>query len=218
MNDFFIAKIDSSGNVIWANRNGGNNTDIANCITNSVNKSSIIAGSFTSKILHIGNGITVSNSYPSFADIFIAKFNSNGHVVWAKSFGIASFNENCYDVSSDIVGNIYITGIFSGEHISFDSISIYHHGINGAPNLFTAKLDKYGHVLWAKTVDNGLLEYGYSIASDNSGNCYVTGLFDSTLELDGFTLSANDIDFFIAKYDVFVIKYNATGNCSWAKK
>jgi hypothetical protein len=53
---------------------------------------------------------------------------------------------------------------------------------------------------------------GLGVAIDNFGNVYTTGSFRATITIGTTTLTSQGVE------DVFLAKYDATGNCLWAKQ
>lgn len=150
-------------------------------------------------------------------DIFLVKSNSNGDVIWAKSFGGSSF-EKPETIKTDSEGNIYLAGYFHGSSISFDSISIIN-GYANAYNLFIAKIDQNGSVVWVETStitvpsaynDN----YAKDMQIDNSGNIIVIGSFMSNVIMFD-SLSVNHAGGYS---NVFIVKYDKDGNTIWARR
>ena len=74
------------------------------------------------------------------------------------------------------------------------------------------KLDSSGNWLWAKKAGGNNTDYGYGIAIDSSGNCYVTGYFQSTATFGSINLASN------GGSDIFVAKLDSSGNWLWAQK
>ena len=71
------------------------------------------------------------------------------------------------------------------------------------------------NIYWAKSASGTELDEGNGIAVDKSGNTYITGQFESTT-LNFGTQSVNNST--AADYtDIFVAKFDVTGNCLWAK-
>src|ERR1051326_6466131 len=66
---------------------------------------------------------------------------------------------------------------------------------------------------WGKGSKSNLHDEGQKVAVDNQGNIYITGSFNSSVIIFGSdTLkSPNGLD------EVFVVKYNSTGNVIWAR-
>ena len=126
---------------------------------------------------------------------------------WAKSAG-----GNLYDysqsITTDAVGNVYITGVFSSSTLTFGNTTL----INaGGCDVFIAKYDPNGNVLWAKSAGDNNTDCGTGITTDVVGNVYLTGRFSSTITFGNITLSsAGDID-------IFIVKYDSDGNVLWAQ-
>jgi CHU_C Type IX secretion signal domain/Ig-like domain CHU_C associated/FG-GAP-like repeat/IPT/TIG domain len=154
-------------------------------------------------------------------DIYISKLDADGNFVWAVRFGAGGRNDYGYAITSDAVGNIYITGQFFAN-LDFDPGP----GIFVLPNslfkqsLFVLKLDTDGNFVWAKSIGTGGLEsvVGRSIALDNSGNLLITGLFSSTADFDPgagtFNLTSAEA---AGGNNAFLCKLDASGNFAWAR-
>lgn len=67
--------------------------------------------------------------------------------------------------------------------------------------------------VWAKSSGGALSDYGESIATDASGNVFVTGYFNSTSISFGSTTLTN-----AGSQDIFLVKYDASGNVLWATR
>ena len=112
-------------------------------------------------------------------------------------------------VALDSQGNSYVTGIFRGS-LLFGSTQLTSLGDH---DVFIAKYDPSGNVLWAKRAGSPDFEYGYDIAVDAAGNCYITGAFSGTADFDNITLiSTNPLD-----PDIYLAKFDTNGNAVWAK-
>jgi len=214
--DFFVVKYDAAGNVIWAKGEGGAKNDFAMGIATDVFGNVYVTGSYSSETITIGI-ITLTNSDTtnnSRHDMFLIKYNPLGNVQWVKT----SSNNNFWDignsVSTDALGNVFVTGAYQfGMVLGTVTLPSYY-----GWHVFTAKYDSSGNVLWARTgIPNfGDADLGTSVAVDNSGNAYVTGYFNaSNLHFGEFTLTRVDSTSF--GNDIFVVKYDGSGNVLWAK-
>jgi hypothetical protein len=136
---------------------------------------------------------------------------------WAKTFnGPGSFDQG-QSITTDAADNVYITGNFEGV-TDFDpgpgTYTLTSNNINFS-DIFISKLDAAGNLLWAKSLGTPNSDDGGSgIAIDASGNVYVTGDFNGTIDFDPgpgtYTLAASATD-------IFVIKLDAAGNFVWAR-
>jgi hypothetical protein len=210
--DIFIAKYDKSGNLVWA-KNTGETAGIAVTANQALSiasdeKGSVyITGFFTCPSITFGD-ITLQNTSPSWDNVFIAKYDSLGNAMWAKNtkYGFANA------VSTDRSGNAYIAGVFGGDSITFDSITL--HNITpdtgtGIQDFFIVKYGPLGNVLWAKTSSTSKNDQGNSIATTLMGNSYVTGSMpmNGSIVFDSMTLVAPaDSD------PMFIVAYDSSGN------
>ncbi|NVO02932.1 MAG: T9SS type A sorting domain-containing protein [Bacteroidetes bacterium] len=195
--DFFIAKYDSLGNKIWARRAGGTLQDYGKSIATDSIGNCYVAGSFMSPSMNFGGTVLTNNS--GNIDFFIAKFNTNGNVIWVSSYG-GIYNDLAYSICSNPAGDIYVTGSFDTPSLSIGSIVLTQTG-SVFPDLYVAKFSSVGNPLWAKKVGGVYVEEGYGICVDNSDNIYTTGYFSSSLlSFDAIVLnSSNYVQFFVAK-------------------
>lgn len=64
---------------------------------------------------------------------------------------------------------------------------------------------------WAKQ-SNNTYSYGNSITTDDSGNSYVTGVFNGTANFGAFSLTSG------GSSDIYIVKYDDNGVVKWAKR
>jgi len=195
--DFFLAKYDANGNVLWAKSVGGTSNEKVFSIAGDASGSIFITGWFVSDTLAIGS-TTLTNSGSS--DIFLAKYNSNGNVIWAKSAG-GSSSDNAESIAVDVSGNAYIVGSFYSPILIFDSIILTKAAMY---DIFFAKYDADGNVQWAKQVGANGDDHAHSVSINNTGSIYVTGSFDSnSITFDSVALSNVGYgDVFLAKLGI----------------
>jgi ribosomal protein S11 len=207
-NDIFIVKYDPNGNVIWAKSAGGIADESGYSISTDASGNVVVTGKFASPTIKFGS-TTLINAGAN--DIFIVKYDPSGNVLWAKSAGGIA-DESGYSISTDASGNIVTTGEFDSPTINFGVASLTNLGND---DIFIAKYDPNGNVLWAKSAGGTGGEHGNSIAADKKGNIVITGQFGGkirfgVIELTDGAFPASNNDFFVAKLD-----YN--GNVIWAK-
>ena len=130
---------------------------------------------------------------------------------WSQKAGGAA-NENGSSIAVDASGNSYVIGTFSSATITFGANVLTNSG-SGTVDIFIVKYDVSGNVLWAKGAGGSTDDYGYGIAVDANGNSYVTGYFTSvTIAFDSVSFSSTG-----SAGDIFVVKYDASGNVLWGK-
>jgi hypothetical protein len=130
--DFYIAKLDTSGNFLWVTSTGGLSWDNGVGISVDNLGNLYVTGYFQGSV-NFGTTILASNG---FNDIWVAKLNSSGNWLWAKSLGGFGY-EHTNEIASDRFGNVSITGYFgSTSGIGPDSLIF-----NGTGSIFVAKLN-----------------------------------------------------------------------------
>lgn len=88
-----------------------------------------------------------------FQDVFIAKLNGDGDLVWVKQIGGVN-RDWVYDLALDSSGNVYIVGSFE-DTVDFDpGAGIYNLTSNAEyyEDTFVLKLNDHGNFLWAKNM------------------------------------------------------------------
>jgi len=160
-----------------------------------------------------GKGLFSGGFYKGI-NLFLVKYDASGNALWAKQSTQATNTCSAFgnSVALDKAGNVYVTGYFI-DTISFGAYTLQAAGRGGS--VFVAKYDASGNVLWAKqAVQASSISSGHanSIATDITGNVYITGELVDTISFGSFTLSTT------GNYCFFLAKYDASGNVLWAKQ
>ncbi|MFA5498544.1 MAG: SBBP repeat-containing protein [Candidatus Cloacimonadia bacterium] len=184
----FVAKLDTNGNWLWAQKGGGTGYVIAV----DAEGNSYVNGSFKGTST-FGTTVLTNNGW---ADIFVSKLDTDGNWLWAKQAG-GTADDYGYAIAVDAYGNSYVTGEFRSTatfgDTSLTSSSAY-------SDIFVAKMDPDGNWLWAEQAGGSYFnDEGHGIAVDSAGNSYVTGRIFDTATFGTFTLNGRGNDIFIAK-------------------
>jgi hypothetical protein len=199
----FITKYDSTGNIIWAKTQSGNAWSTSWGIKTDHSDNIIVTGDFDYHPITYGSVTLNTNG------MFVLKFDKNGTAIWGKDGG-----QEGTSVEIDSLNNIFISGYFNGN-ATIDSFNLTNNSLSGYSDVYIVKYDSSGNVLWAKSAGSTGLDMAYSVVIDNSGNAYMTGsygqYYNSSITFGSTTLSNQ------GNSDVFIVKYDASGNVVWAK-
>lgn len=203
--DIFLAKFDASGLHQWSHvfpNSVGNDEGYGVAADGSGNV--FITGNFFSTV-DFGSGSNLTSA--GGADIFLAKYGSDGSYQWSKRFG-TSGNETGYAVSADASGNVVVTGQFQGT-VDFGGGPLVASG--SSADIFVAKYDASGAHVWSKRFGSTQNDEAHGMDVDASGNVVITGSFQLSVDFGGGPLtSPTGLSMFLAKYD-------ANGAHQWSK-
>ena len=124
-------------------------------------------------------------------DAYVMKLDPSGAPVWTAQTG-TSYHEVVAGVGLDAIGNSYVGGYGSPQSSEFDQ------------DLFMAKVDPSGQVLWRYDYGSTAQDHGFALAVDAVGNSYLAG------RTSGDYGSTN-----LGSGDAFVAKIDADGNEVW---
>lgn len=199
--DIFVAKLDSSGNWLWAKQANAPYDDDSFSIALDDMDNVYITGYFANTIT-FGAISLVSNGGN---DIFVAKLDSSGNWLRVQHVG-GSYRERGMDLEVDSQGNIYVAGHFN------DSIDFGLHSVTAvnSDDIFVACMESSGNWIWAQSAGGSSSDISNGIAIDSSGNILLVGAFGGTASFGSIELSSE------GQSDTFVAKMDNAGNWLWA--
>jgi hypothetical protein len=189
-----------SNNFSWTRTQTGTGSELVKDVVLSQDHYVYALGAFNSASLPIG-GTTLTNG--GGFDIFVAKYDTVGTLIWAKRYGSAT-NDTATAITADSLGNVYVTGI-CGASANFGAASLATGGI------FILKINATGNEAWAIHAASNVEPLG--IASDPAGNTVICGNFIGTAQLGAVTISST-----AGKYNGFVAQFSNTGTFNWYKR
>jgi len=211
--DAFLSKFDSSGAFIWAMTWGSYIDECGKDVVVDGAGDAFVAGDFHATVdFDPGSGVDIHTPVGDW-DIYLSKFSSSGGFLWAITWGGENWDE-CDGVASDGTGNVYVAGWFY-DAVDFDpGPGEEWHTSNGYSDGFLSKIDSSGSLLWAKTWGGDLEDLCEGVASDGSGDAFVTGAFSETVDFD----PGPGEDWHSTEgYSAFLSKFDSSGVFTWAR-
>ncbi len=191
--DFWVVKVDASGNLEWQKALGGSDSDWAWSVQQTNDNNYIVAGFSESS-----DG-DVSISYGG-KDCWIVKLDQSGNILWEKSYG-GSDDDVARSIKQTSDGGFIVAGhTFSND---LDVTNNY-----GYSDIWILKIDISGNIIWEKSIGGSSHEEAYSIQTTLDNGFVIAGW---TRSIDG------DIAVNNGYYDCWVIKLNDLGDIIWEK-
>ncbi len=197
--DAFVAKLDPTGKLVWAQTFGAAREDVANAIAVRGDKV-VVAGSFLDQIT-VGS---FTKKSAGSDDLFIAELDKDGNAEWLwTAGGIDSDGVNAITAVADggwVIGGSFTDSleITAGTHpLSLKS--------KGQTDALLIKLAAGGDTEWVKQFGGCYNDTILHVASDANSNVFVQGVFRDIADWGGEPLKAgggSDNDVVLAKYDV----------------
>jgi hypothetical protein len=142
------------------------------------------------------------------SDFFVAKVSKEGRFLWVRSLG-GSLVDRGYGVATDAAGNAYVTGHFQSTDAQANGQTLPN---AGDYDIFVAKYDPAGTLLWIKTAGGKGYDYGHGIVVDSKGDIVVTGAVAGEAKFGDVTVNAGS-----TTRPIFCAKYDAAGTLKWVK-
>lgn len=190
----------------WSKRSGDAKTQEGLAIATYSN-TSYITGSFQGSMT-LG-AVTLTNPDAATSDTFVAKLDTNGNVVWAKSFGNAN-NSRGMAIATNTMGNVYVAGRCNGNVDFGDGVKTL-----AGDGVFLVKLDSAGNALWSKRFPTTAPITSVSISSFDPGGVEHVALaaaFSGTFDYGAGMFTSAGLD------DVAIMRFDGTGLFGWAKQ
>ena len=211
--DGYIAAIDSTGDVDWAMRYGGNEHDRTNGLSADAAGNIYAVGVFESNQMSF-SGSTLTNAGNGTYDMFLSKFDNSGNVQWVHRFGGIG-HDHANSVDADLFGYVYVAGYFESQTIDFGNITLTNPTFPDANQFLIKCRVSDGEVVWAKTVSNTTGDNSIqSVVSHKNAFVYTTGYFEgATIDFGNSSLTNASPN----QKQVFVAEYDTLGNLNWVK-
>jgi len=191
--DAFVRKYDPNGAVFWTRQFGTAGNDRVGFSGGgiAVGGDGVYVGGFT------------NDSFPGHAnaggfDAFLRKYDLNGNEAWTEQFGTPGFDD-IHDVAVDDDRGVYVAGSVIGQ--------LPDQPWAGGSDAYVRRYDPDGNVIWTRQFGTPAFEHFNAVAFDSTG-VYAVGHTDGTLPGQ---VSAGG-------FDVFIQRYDRTGELEWTRQ
>jgi hypothetical protein len=199
---FFLAKLNANGQFIWVKQLAGSGMRKVRGLAVDAQGNSYLAGEFYGTI-KVGSSTLTASSL----DLFVARLDTCGNVIWVSQGGGASSDWG-QSIALDAKGNVYVYGQYSGP-ATFGSLSVK---TQDSSSIFVTKLDTNGAFQWVATGGGVSPDNPTGIAVTPQGEAYISGSSFSPVSFGSLSLkSAQAFELFVAGLDV-------NGKWKWAKQ
>ena len=189
--DYWVLKLNSSGDIEWSKYFGGNFTDTPQGIIQTEDNGFIVVGGSDS------NDTDISSNIGSY-DFWVVRISATGDLVWEKSFGGDQIDEARAIVKSSD-GNFIIAGDTRSNNNDISNN-------NGAADLWLIKVSPNGDLIWEKTIGGTSFDVARAIVTTHDNGFLLAG---SSRSSDG------DVSENKGQNDAWVLKVDAIGNLQW---
>lgn len=188
VSDLFVAKLNSSdGSYVWARGYGGVYGESGTTIAVDANNDVIVAGTFNRET-DLGGG-TITGTAVSYSDTFIVKYSGvNGDYVWARPI-LGDYDGAVLAVKCGLQNSVYATGRWFGTR-DFGGQSRTTSGVGLVYDIFVAKYNSSGVLVWLKTYGATSEDAGYGLALDSALHPVVAGSFSLAPSFDGTVIQS----------------------------
>jgi len=217
--DGFLAKLDAQGAVVWARQIAGIRTEFVNAVAVDAAGNVTIAGTLQHATTFDAT-TTLQGASILSNDLFVARYDASGALLWARSYGGPLDNVDTMTASGvavDAAGNSYVAGGLKGE-ATVGTTVVRNTASRQVPVLL--KLAANGDVAWIRqgqlTTTPNTSHYGdgaSAVTVDAAGNATLCGIFNDNLNMGGVPLQTSS-----SQGQAFIARYDAAGSLQWAQQ
>ncbi|MFM7727131.1 MAG: SBBP repeat-containing protein [Flavobacteriales bacterium] len=174
--DMYLVKFSAAGNLLWATYYGGIGQEFPYAIETDIGGNVFVTGWTDSGDFPVqsagGNGYYQPTTGGD-RDGFIAKFQNDGTRLWASYYGGSGLDYG-YGLSSDLQGNVWVTGSTDSYNFPTQNAGSFFQEANaGGSDAFILKFNSACERLLASYYGGSGNDNGHSISIDAAGNAFV---------------------------------------------
>ena len=196
--DIFFERYNAAGVLQWQQLPTGPSSDAGLAAATDADHNAYFTGWITSTVNFGSTNLTAAGS---LRDMFIAKFNHDGTLLWITQVGGVNADEG-KGIGVDTNGNVYVGG----------SLNLNFNGSNNAEQLRITKFSSTGALLWQRDLLAEFYYFDFSSVTDLGGNTWIFAGLQGTGDFGGGPVTAT------GTYDGLLAKYNSDGAFVWVKQ
>ena len=205
----FIAKYDPSANILWV-RSCNGYADVEGVSADAAGNVYVVGNFYTDSVSFGSTTLINPNPGGQNSNIYFTKYDVSGNVIWAKNLGGIN-SDLAAGVSTDALGHVYVTGNFTGDSLTFGSVTVHHIGSSDG---FVAKFTSAGDALWIRNVGAPVSTGSVAICTDATGSVIMTGYFQYNYMYVGSLSTMISSPY---SNNIFITKYDSSGLNQWKR-
>jgi len=207
----FLAKFDTTGNLVWSTYYAGEMHDFFGDVLVDQNNDIYCTG-HTSSLSNIAVLGAHQDFFLGTSACFIVKFDDTGNRIWGTYYGTS--NEDGRGLGIDSNNDLYVTGYTTSTNgiINTSNTSVHQTTMNGGADAFIAKFSPLGSLIWGTYYGGTGNDLATDLAIDSNDSIYIVGNTTSNNYIyynNGFQSTPSSID------DSFIAKFGSDGTISW---
>ncbi|NAY91558.1 hypothetical protein GTQ34_06485 [Muricauda sp. JGD-17] len=202
VNDYWLLKLDSDGNLQWSKTYGGSKDDRGQAVIQTTDGGYAIVGYAMSE-----DGDGTNNE--GFHDNWILRLDASGNMLWEQSFGFSG-HDHSYDVVQTEDGGFFFAGFLdvtqsNGAGNFGRGAYLTRHGVG---EFWGTKLDADGNLQWRRYFGGTNNDRAHGVVQADDGGFVMAGFSES----DDFDISNTK-----GSYDFWVVKVDKNGSMLWER-
>ena len=200
LQDYWLAKLDSSGNMSWQKSFGFSGNDIGISLLQSNDQGYLISGILdVTASGGLGNTSRINQRHAG-GDYWALKLDATGNLEWSKYYG-GNFTETPEGIAQTEDNGFIIAG-------GSDSIDTDISSNKGSYDFWVIRIASNGDLVWERSFGGEEIDEARAIVKSNDGNFVIAGDTRS----DNGNVSSNN-----GAADLWIIKISPDGNLIWEK-
>lgn len=199
-NDFWVSKLNSTGDIIWQKSFGFSGSDSGISIIQTHDNGFLLSGSLdVSASNGQGNSKTIKARHAG-GDYWVIKLDNAGNKEWSKFYG-GSFTDTPNDAIQTKDNGYIIVGASDSNDIDITNNKASY-------DFWIIKISETGTLIWEQSFGGDEIDEAYAITNSGDGNYVIVG----------DTRSSNlDVSNNNGAADLWLIKITPSGNLLWQK-